>query len=213
MNGRISSLSQYGNKFFDGCWLLAPKREDFFKFRFCFFIHDIAVDRDLQDKLNVGDLIDEDWRFHNIAGFLRKAGLGVLYAVARTVGDALVPGGLKWKIYRYLEEQLCALNLKKFFCDWPGRGSPSCGREWNDELRSEFLRIPEEDLVSFLLNELFYTSFIKGVMGKPVNDSRILSISITMEPPYERRKPSTSYGSLTGDFGRALKREFFGDGE
>ena len=167
---RSGGLSGYRRKFFDGCWLLAPKREDFFKFRFCFFVHNHTVDRDMPDEIDVSELINDEWRFHMIAGFLRRAGLGVFYVVALASGGEPIPDDLNWMIYKYADERLHAIDSEDFFGRWPGRGRPSRGRGWDNELRSAYLRVDREDLVSLLLNELFYTGFVKGRMRKPVSD-------------------------------------------
>lgn len=34
------------DKIIPGCWLLAPKGSDFYKFRFCFFVHPVVVKTD-----------------------------------------------------------------------------------------------------------------------------------------------------------------------
>lgn len=163
---RSGYLSRYGDKFFEGCWLLAPRREDFFRFRFCFFVHGRAVDAaSLRDELEPASLMDGHWRFHMVAGFLRKAGMGVFYAVPS--GNPLAP---EWRIYRYEKERLLAVDARVFFGAWPGTGRPSGGRGWSGTLREEFLNLSEEDLLSMLLNELFYTDFVKGRMRKPVSD-------------------------------------------
>lgn len=160
------SLSRHPEKFFEGCWLLAPKREDFFKFRFCFFVHDTIINSELPSELNPRDLITESWRLHMVAGFLRKAGMGVFYAFP--FGKSFK--NLGWKIYKYKDERLHAVDAKKLFQNWLGVGRPSSSHGWSDDLRSEFLSSREEDLLPMLFRELFYTGFIKEQMKKPVSD-------------------------------------------
>lgn len=163
---RSGFLSEYRDKFFEGCWLLAPKREDFFRFRFCFFVHGTAVAASvLRDELDPAALMEGQWRFHRVAGFLRKAGMGVFYAVPS--GDPLRP---EWRIYRYENERLRAVDARRLFRNWPGTGRPSGGKGWSGTLKKEFMSLREEDLLSMLLNELFYTDFVKGLMRKPVSD-------------------------------------------
>ncbi|MEM2618870.1 MAG: hypothetical protein QW356_05245 [Candidatus Hadarchaeales archaeon] len=113
---RSGYLSKYRDKFFEGCWLLAPKREDFFRFRSCFFVHGTAVDAaSLRDELEPASLMDCHRRFHMVAGFLRRAGMGVIYAVPS--GNPLAP---EWRIYRYEKERLLAVDARVFFETWPG---------------------------------------------------------------------------------------------
>lgn len=163
---RSGPLSEYKEKFFDGCWLLSPKVKDFFKRRFSFFVHGRIEDKStLRDKLRLDDLIEYHWRFHRIANFLKKAGIEVFYAIP--TGNLFNPS---WEIYRYKDEELCIIDKSKFFAKWPGSGRPSGGGRWSDELVDEFLKFDEEELISVLLNELFYTNFIKMTMKKPVAD-------------------------------------------
>jgi hypothetical protein len=205
-------LSQQRGKFFDGCWLLAPKREDFFKFRFCFFVHGSTTVGDLPHELDPRRIMEDDWRFHRVAAFLKKAGLGVFYAVPTAEGGELRPDAIRWSVYKYSEERLRSIDAAQFFGRWPGRGRSSHGTGWSGELRSEFLELREEELVPFWLNEIFYSEFIKGLLKKPASDPYdvdgfILSYSGAVLPMEVKEKfPAASpTGTFFGiDAGRLL---------
>jgi len=64
------SFSRYRRKFFDGCWVLAPKRGDFFRFRFCFFTHPALFHGSPGDRMEPEDIMGEaeGLKFRNYEG-------------------------------------------------------------------------------------------------------------------------------------------------
>ncbi len=76
-------------KIIPGCWLIAPKGSDFYKFRFCFFVHPMIVKTDnIADDIKT--LLGEKYRpFHAIAEFMNNAGIGVIYVLVHTKDGTL----------------------------------------------------------------------------------------------------------------------------
>ena len=162
--------SEHRRKFFNGCWILAPKREDFFKFRFCFFVHPILLEKTpAGNELVPEDIMGEaeGLKFRMVAGFLTRAGMGVIYAIP-TGKSLLPPEGIRWFLYRYddRKEKLHMIDVAKFFSRWRGSGRPGHGGKWEERLKKDYLALSEEELMSLLLNEAFYSTFLKGSLKK-----------------------------------------------
>jgi len=109
----------------------------------------------------------EGLKFRMVAGFLNRAGMGVVYAVP-TGQLPLPPEKVRWVLYRYnaAEERLRRIDESTFFSRWRGRGRPGRGEKWDPHLKESYLALEEEELVSLFLNEAFYTSFLKGSLSK-----------------------------------------------
>ena len=68
--------SDASEKLVPGCWLLAPKEYNFYKFRFCFFTHPEVLADDVLDS-NPKTLLGDMYRpFHAVAEFMNAAGVG-----------------------------------------------------------------------------------------------------------------------------------------
>ncbi len=180
-----------GEKIVSGCWLFAPKSSDFYKFRFCFFVHPqvFKIDNPLKDTKEV---FGEKYRpFHAIAEFMNNAGIGVIYVVPRTKTGKLDLEeiknddftGIEWIFLNFQNGQFTHKDPADFFGRWPGdRGRASHGGNWDPETKSKIKLLKGEILTDLLLNELFYAGFLKGILRKPVNDpydvdSFLISIS------------------------------------
>ncbi len=165
-------------KILPGCWLLAPSGSDFYKFRFCFFVHP-KLAKDNETAMEPKDLLGDKYRpFHAVAEFLNNAGIGVLYVVASTK-DGLLPleafnnkifDGVNWKFFSFENGAFIKIDADKFFDKWQGRGRASFGKGWDGQIRARMDELGNNDLTAILLNELFFTGFIKSVLKKPVSD-------------------------------------------
>jgi hypothetical protein len=190
---RSGIYSEYRRKFFGGCWVLAPKRRDFFKFRFCFFVHPSVLgnvpDDDLEPEAVTGEA--EGLKLRMVAGFLTRAGMGVIYMIP--VGESpLPPENIQWFLYRYddKKEILRRIDAAAFFSRWEGMGRPGYGKAWSARLKQDYLALEEGELTSLLLNEAFYTSFLKGYLKKSISDPYdvdgfLLSYSTRTVLPFE----------------------------
>lgn len=181
-------------KFFSGCWFLAPKETEFYKFRFSFFVHP-SVKRTDETSANPKEILGERYRpFHAMSEFLNNAGIGAVYVVARTQDGALplqqigrrIYQGITWTFASFENGEFVQRDPSGFFNKWPGnRGRPTYRKrpdEWEVQTRDHFYTLDENRLTELLLNELFFTGFIKGELRKPINDpydidSFLLSIS------------------------------------
>ena len=200
-------FSEHRRKFFGGCWILAPKREDFFKLRICFFVHPTVLESRPGDEVEPEAVMGEaeGLKFRMVAGFLNRAGMGVVYAVP-TGQLPLPPEKVQWILYRYnaAEERLRRIDESTFFSRWRGRGRPGRGEKWDPHLKESYLALEEEELVSLFLNEAFYTSFLKGSLKKSVSDPYdidgfLLSYSRGMVLPLEIKEKFPAKGG-DGDF-------------
>ncbi len=187
-NGKFGADAE--EKIVTGCWLLAPKRADFYKFRFCFFIHPTIVRIDnLTAKPK--EILGKSYRpFHAIAEFMNNAGIGVIYVVPQTLTGRLMSEDIKgsfeeiqWTFFSFKDGNFVTRDPFKFFEKWDGdRGRPSRGGNWDISTKIRIGELSEKVLTALLLNELFYSGFVKGRLKKPINDpydvdSFLISIS------------------------------------
>lgn len=202
-------------KIIPGCWLFAPKSSDFYKFRFCFFVHSQVFK--LDDQLtDTKEVFGEKYRpLYAISEFMNNAGIGVIYVVPRTKSGKLDLDeirkedftGIKWSFLNFQNGQFTSKDPIEFFGRWPGdRGRASHGGNWDPEIKSRIKLLKGEILTDLLLNELFYAGFLKGILKKPVNDpydvdSFLISISQKHIFPMEIKE---KYPAVSG------KDKFFG---
>jgi hypothetical protein len=178
-------------KLVPGCWLLAPKEHDFYKFRFCFFTHPEVLKDDVLDsspKTLLGDLYRP---FHAVAEFMNAAGVGVTYAVPATP-DRNLPlkeianrsfENIHWHFFGFGNGRFLPSDPHEFFGKWGGgRGRPSHGTPWEPQTRDKIAGLDETVLTELLLTEVFFSGFLKGVLRKSLSDpydvdSFLISIS------------------------------------
>jgi len=169
MEFKRGRFSRYSKKYFKGCWVLSPKREDFYKTRFCFFVHDkiLSTDEINREELEPEEILGngEGLKFRMVSGFLNNAGLSVIYAIY--AGSS---GGWSLFCYDTDSETLRKLDARAFFEKWEGRGRPSRGRGWSDQLRKECSMLDLDTLVKLFLNEKFYTDYLKRILRIPISD-------------------------------------------
>ncbi len=168
------------DKFLPGCWLLAPKSLDFYKFRFSFFIHQSVVSEKEIKSVNFEKFLGNLYRpFHAIAEFLNNAGIGIIYAIPFTK-DGNIPyseigkrffENIGWAFFSFENGKFIPKNPIDFFKKWKGdRGRPSYGGNWDKAITEKMKKQDEKILIKLLLNELFYMGFIKSILKKPLND-------------------------------------------
>lgn len=178
-------------KLFPGCWLISPKEENFYRYRFAVFVHPQPVisNRTLTEPK---DILGDFYRPLNaVAEFMTNAGIGIAYAYAATL-DGKIPldqlaeknfEGIDWKLFLYQNSRFIQHNPTNFFSQWPGdRGRPSHGTPWDDEVKRKIALLSPDTLNEMLLNELFISGFLKSVLKKPLTDpydvdSFIISLS------------------------------------
>lgn len=196
---RTGSFSKHVKKSFSGCWLLSPKGLDSHKLRHCFFI---------SPKLQTaGKEVDPNQTlersFFTLCEFMGNAGLEVVYVTASTDnGDFDFEkmnekdySSIKWNFYLYEKERLVKKSVNDIFGIWTGRGRPTYRKDrWDDEsINQKFQNMPTENLESLLLNELFYTAFLKTILKKPANDpydidAFVVSLSMKHVLPVELKE-------------------------
>ena len=129
-------------KFLSGCWFLAPKEADFYKFRFSFFVHPSVRASD-EDTISPKEVLGEKYRpFHAIAEFLNNAGIGVIYVTTLTQNGELPLENImtrnyeaiEWNFDSFQNGKFAPNNSSEFFEEWSGnRGRASRGNEWQTQ--------------------------------------------------------------------------------
>lgn len=167
-------------KLMPGCWLLAPKELDFYKFRFCFFTHpNVMKSSDVADR-SPKTILGERYRpFHAIAEFMENAGVGVVYTILSTESGDLPLNEIKdrsfenvaWNFFGFQNSAFVLREPYEFFGKWGGgRGRPGPISQWDPLTKEKMGLLSDEILAELLLNEIFYTGFVKIVLRKSVND-------------------------------------------
>lgn len=218
------------NKFFPGCWLLAPKTDQFFRLRFCFFVHpQIIKTTDLPDSTNLSYFLKPDFYrpFLALTDFLYEASFGIAYCVFHNQSGEIPLADirakrfetLQCKIYAYTGDVFRPHDAKEFFSEsyWPGnRGRSNAGGQWDAGTEKEMRLLTSNQLVQFILNELFYVGVLKGLLKKPVSDPYdvdaflltpsqryILPVELKEKyPALAKSKPSTHFFGI--DAGRVM---------
>ena len=167
------------DKITPGAWLLAPKNPDFYKFRFCFFVHSKIIKTD-SFRNDPKQILGEQYRpFHAIAEFMNNAGIGVIYAITLTADGELPVNEIKQKNFESITLKFLFFENGKFiqkdpvdfFDKWDGtRGRASTGGDWTEETKAKIQKLDKETLTEMALTELVYSGFIKGTLKKPLND-------------------------------------------
>jgi len=163
-------------------------------------------------------LLHNDGRpFYAISEYMANAGIGVVYAVASDDDgildfDSILKkdySSLTWNIFFYNREKLVRKNITNFFDIWDGnRGYAKPNKiKWADtSVKETFTNMKKEELEAMVLNELFYSGYLKSVMKKPVGDSYdvdgfIISLSQRHILPIEIKEKFPVLGSRERFFG------------
>ena len=172
--------SEAKDKLLSGAWLFSPRGSDAYKFRFSFFVHPTVFN--IQTVGNdLRTILGEKFRsLLAVAEFLANAGVGVIYAIPCTQTGYLPYKELRdksfenihWKGFIYENGSFVSKELNTFFGLWGGgKGRltvPTNPMEFST--KKCFLKLDESSLVGLLLNELFFSGYIKGVLRKSVSD-------------------------------------------
>lgn len=201
--------SSVENKFFDGCWVMSPKGSTATK-RMCFFVHErIETAETLTPCL---ENLQMNRGFHGLCGSLSRSGLGVFYCIPYGDPHTKNLDGLNWVLFNYQNERLIQINAEGFFSLWPGHGRAGKGKPWDEEVEKRYSNIDPTLLESMVLNQVFYNSFFKKLMGKPAADpydvdgffvsyeGKIFPIELKEKFPFEANKQKL----LGIDVGRML---------
>ncbi len=166
-------------KIIPGCWLIAPKSTDFYKFRFCFFVHPVVI-KTGEITNDIKEILGEKYRpFHAIAEFMNNAGIGVVYVLCHTEKGVLPIDEIKernfenvsWHFFSFENGNFTTRNPIEFFERWEGdRGRPSYRNEWDVNVKKQIEMLSDDILTELLLNEMFYLGLIKSTLKKPLND-------------------------------------------
>ena len=211
------TFTKHKGKFFHGCWLLSPKSIDYYKSRFCIFVHDSLL-KPLPDETDPLSLLTDEGRpFYAVSEFMKKAGIGVAYAVASDEDgvmdfDSILKrdySSLTWNIFLYEGESLVKKNTAQFFDQWMGnKGRASYRKDtWTDmSVKKAFQKMEIIQLEGLVLNELFYTGYLKSVLKKPLNDPYdvdgfIISLSQRHILPVEMKEKFPVIGQRESFFG------------
>lgn len=155
-----------------GPWLLSPKKDDSYKYRFAVFPHhDYVSESDIKEVMQE---VAGDYSYNRTACFLRSAGIETLYAVpifgAREIRNINDDTRLQWKLFRLFDGKYTELE-DTFFNSWRGRGRVSHPHiRMTEETINKYRDLKDADLSRLFLNEAFYTSFLKRSLKVPIND-------------------------------------------
>jgi hypothetical protein len=166
-------------KFLPGCWLIAPKSADSYKFRFCFFVHPKVIKTN-EITTEIKELLGEKYRpFYAISEFMNNTGIGIVYVIVHTV-DGNLPidkikkrnfVGVNWHFFSFESGCFVTRDPFEFFGRWEGnRGRASYGHGWDANVKKKIENLSNEVLIELLLNEMFYVGLVKGTLKKPLND-------------------------------------------
>lgn len=168
-----------GDKILPGCWLVSPKEVDFYKFRFCFFIHPTVI-KTSDVNNNIKEILSDKYRpFHAITEFMNDAGVGVIYVITTTRSGELPIGEMKdkrfenvsWVFFSFQNGEFISIDPLEFMSKWYGsRGRASRGNPWTPQTTAGISGLDNEILLELFLNELFYTGFLKETCKKPLSD-------------------------------------------
>jgi len=184
-------------KYFNGCWVMSPKGSTASK-RMCFFVHDkIESEETLQSAV---DAQISNRGFHGLCGSLVRSGFGVFHCFATGGPSTRNLGDLEWTLFRYQNENLGRIDARQFFAIWPGRGRPGRGVAWDTRVIDSYQALDIHILESLVLNQVFFNSFVKELMKKPVADpydvdgffvsyeGKILPLEIKEKFPFEANR-------------------------
>ncbi|MBO8143579.1 MAG: hypothetical protein H0Z16_03205 [Thermodesulfobacterium sp.] len=165
------TLGKNIKKYYNGCWIFAPKTPDYFKHRFLFFIHPkIKAQPFDKNEIEPAEIMKEAdaIKFKRIAGFLNNAGMGVVYSIP--LGENIK--NISWQLFRFdfNRESLISLDADDFFRNWGNRGRPSHSRGWTEDTKKQYQMLEDDVLISLFLNEHFYTEYLKREKHIPVSD-------------------------------------------
>jgi hypothetical protein len=103
-------------------------------------------------------------------------------------------------LFKYRNERLDPINAQQFFEIWPGRGRPGRGAAWNSNVIDRYQTVDIQALESLTLNQVFFNSFVKELVRKPIADpydvdgffvsyeGKIFPLEIKEKFPFEANK-------------------------
>ncbi len=184
-------------KYFNGCWVMSPKGSTATK-RMCFFVHNKIETK--ETLLSAVDSLISNRGFHSLCGSMTRSGFGVFHCFAKGSSSVRNLADLDWSVFRYQNENLIEMDAQQFFANWPGRGRPGRGVAWNANVIDRYQVLDIHMLESLVLNQVFFNSFVKELMRKPVADpydvdgffvsyeGKILPLEIKEKFPFEANK-------------------------
>ncbi|MGD0495474.1 MAG: hypothetical protein ABSB28_05475 [Candidatus Bathyarchaeia archaeon] len=184
-------------KYFNGCWVMSPKGSTANK-RMCFFVHEkIETKEALQSAV---DSLILNRGFHGLCGSMVRSGFGVFHCFAIGNSNTGNLGDLEWTLYRYRNENLSQIDAQQLFAIWPGRGRAGRRAAWDARVIDRYQVLDLHVLESLVLNQVFFNSFVKELMKKPVADpydvdgffvsyeGKILPLEIKEKFPFEANR-------------------------
>ena len=170
-------------KLFAGGWFFSPKTPEFYNYRYMTFILPALYENDDEATKAIAEL-QHDRGWQTLATFLQKNSIGIIVSVAfTTLIDQLNPDTFEWKHFIYLEEKLVPALNDAPFSAWPGgRGRPSKGNEWQNDVKQRYIVASENDLTALVLRQAFFYSYLKS------------KLRLSLEDPYDVDAFIVGYG-------------------
>lgn len=128
------------DKILTGCWLLSPKQSDFYRFRYCFFIHPRLAKTETKEIEPKARARDKFRPFFAVAEFMNNASVGINYVITSTDNGQIPLGDIKtkkfhklcWKLLCFQNGEFMQKDPFEFFQKWSGdRGRASYGKPWD----------------------------------------------------------------------------------
>lgn len=200
---------QHSHKLLTGGWLLAPKIDQFQRYRYLISVLPHLY-RDVDELDAAADKLEQDRGWQGLATFLSQSGVGIITVGAWSPDSSGSLDKLNWRNFIYQNERLIPTEGDEPFLSWPGgRGRASRGDEWQSDVLERFDEASEEALTELALRQAFFYGYLKERLRKSVADPYdvdgfVVGFAGTVMPIEIKEKSPTRDGNFGIDAGRLL---------
>lgn len=199
---------EFRRKFQQGAWIFSPY--GYASHRMCSFVLPILF-TSFSEVERAVEALEADRGWQTLATFLTQSSIGVIVSAGTLVSEKVDFDALRWWNFVYRNERLIALEGDLPFQNWHGnRGRANKARTtWTPDIIHRFRDTSLDALTSITLRQIFYYSYLKKHLKKPLADPYdvdgfIVSYSGRVFPLEMKEKSRTSKGEFGVDAGRIL---------